>query len=136
MVRLPDWHRHHQSSFPIRSDGVFLSSPSPDSFFPNYCIPDVPRSNASLKPNCRRLDHALNSASQSDPETATAQDVENASLAMNDVLPGTTTKDRFVPGKHHSRFAPTRNLFQIKSMKVNCNRTNMKNKEFEHEKEL
>jgi hypothetical protein len=87
---------HHQPNFHIRSDGVFLSSSSPDSFVANSPIPDVRRTNASLEPNWRPLFHALNSASQSDPAKVTLQKGRNALLAMNEVLPGTTTRDRFV----------------------------------------
>jgi hypothetical protein len=56
---------------------------------------DVLRSNASLEPNWRRVFHALNSASQSDPANVTAQERGNASLAMKDVLPGTITNHSF-----------------------------------------
>jgi hypothetical protein len=92
-------HGHHQSNFLIRSDFAFLSSSPTDSFLPNSCRPDVHRSNASLEPNWRRLFHALNSASQSDPAKVTAQEGENASPAMSETLPGTTTKDRLVPAQ-------------------------------------
>jgi hypothetical protein len=85
-----------QSNFPIRSDGIFLASSSPESLFANSPIPDILRSNASLKPNWRRPFHALNSVSQSDPANLTAQVRGNASVAINKVLPGTTTKDIFV----------------------------------------
>jgi hypothetical protein len=90
---------HRQSNFPnfpICSDGVFLSSSSPKSVVVNSHIPDAPRSNASREPNWRRLVRFLNSASESDPANVTVQEGGNASPAMNDVLPGTTTKDRRV----------------------------------------
>jgi hypothetical protein len=41
----------------------------------------------------------LNYASQSDPAKVTAQKGENISLAMSDILPGRTTKDRLVPAQ-------------------------------------
>jgi hypothetical protein len=66
----------------------------PGSFFDNYTIFDVLRSSPLLKPSWRRPFHALNSASESDPINVTTQEGGNASLAMNDVPSGTTTKDR------------------------------------------
>jgi hypothetical protein len=99
---------HHQPNFHIRSDGVFLSSSSPDSFVANSGIPDVLRSNAALQPNWRPLFHALNSASESDPPHVTSQDRGNASPAMNETFPGTTTKDRFV-------FQQTRGSMRVNS---------------------
>jgi hypothetical protein len=50
----------------------------------------------SLIPNWRCLFHAQISASNSDPANVTAQEGGNTSPAMNEVLTGTTTKDRFV----------------------------------------
>jgi hypothetical protein len=85
-----------QCNCPIRSDNVFLSLSSPDSFIANSPIPDLLRSNALLEPNWRPLFHARNSASESDPPNVTAHEGRNASPAMNDVLPGTISKDRFV----------------------------------------
>jgi hypothetical protein len=38
----------------------------------------------------------VNSESQSDPGNVTAQETGNASPAMNEILTGTTTKERFV----------------------------------------
>jgi hypothetical protein len=87
---------HHQWNSPIRSDDVFLSSSFLDCFIPNSPILGVLRSNTSLKPNWRRRFHDLNSASQSDPANVIVQKGGNASHAMNDILPGTTTKERFV----------------------------------------
>jgi hypothetical protein len=87
---------HYQSNFPIGSDRVFLSSASPDSFVANSQIPDVLRLNAAIELNWRRPFHGLNSASQSDPVSVTAQEEENASPAMNEVSAGTRTKDRCV----------------------------------------
>jgi hypothetical protein len=86
----------YESNFAIGLDGVWFSSSSPDSFFPNSRIPDVLGSNASLKQNWRRLFHALNSGSQSDPAIVTTREGRNASPAMNAVLSGTTTKDSCV----------------------------------------
>jgi hypothetical protein len=91
----------HFGNFLISSDRVFPSLSSRDSFIANSPIPDVIRSNASLEPNWRRLFHALNSACESGSANVAAQERGNASLAMNDVLQGTTTKDRFV-----CRYAP------------------------------
>jgi hypothetical protein len=57
------------------------------------------RSNASLELNRRRRFHSLNSASESDHADVTAQWCGKAAPAMNEVLPGTTTKERRVPAK-------------------------------------
>jgi hypothetical protein len=87
---------HQQSGFRVRLNGVFLFSSSPDSFVVNSRTLDVLRSKASLQFTWPPLFQALNSAWQSDPDNATAQEPGNASLATNDAVPGTTTNDRFV----------------------------------------
>jgi hypothetical protein len=87
---------HHQSNFPIRSGGIFLSLSSLDPFFLNFPIPNVLRSNASLLPNWRCRFHAQISASHFDPANVIAQEGGNASPAMNQVLTRTTARDRLV----------------------------------------
>jgi hypothetical protein len=90
---------NYRCNFPIGSHRIFISSSFLDLCLPNPHVSDVLRSNALLEPNWRPILHALNSASQSDLANVTAQEGGNASPAMNDVLPGTTTKCRRVPMK-------------------------------------
>jgi hypothetical protein len=55
--------------------------------------------NASLEPDWRQQFHDLNSESRSDSADVTEQEGGNASPAMNEVVPGTTIKDRGVPSQ-------------------------------------
>jgi hypothetical protein len=87
---------HIQSNFPIDSDGTFLSSSFFDSCSANAPIRGVLRSNELPEPNWRSQFHTLNSLSQSDPASVTTQEGGNASPAMNEIRPGTTTKETFV----------------------------------------
>jgi hypothetical protein len=92
----------------VSSVRVFPSSPFLDSFVPNSLIPSVLRLNVLLEPNSRTVFYDTISPSETHPPNVTAQKRENASPAMNEIFPGTTTKDRSVASQARA------------SMRANC----------------
>jgi hypothetical protein len=64
-----------------------------------FSFPQGFRSNASLEQERRRRFHLLKPASESGHVDVTTQSLGKLSPAMNDALPGTTTKNRYVAAK-------------------------------------